>query len=208
MAEIEFKRRGTPVWAVLLVLIVLGAILYGIFGRRAPQTAVAPADSVTTPTGPAAGTPAAPAAPTTPAAPALPPARAFAAWTDSVHVPSAPDAAAGYVADGVRKLGAALRERVPMAGGQHLMVDALADTIAMPSTTETKRTDAMQAAFFAAAYAMRGTPPGEALQTAASRLVLQRPITAQAKSVEDVFKAAGRALRDSLVVAPTQTKAP
>jgi hypothetical protein len=202
MAEIEFKRRGTPVWVVLLALIVLAAILYGIFFRGSPQTAVAPAASGTTPTGPAA-TPAAPAAP---AAPALPPARAFAAWSDSVHVPSAPDAAAGYVADGIRKLGAALRERVPMAGGQHLLVDAMADTIAMPTTTEAKRTDAMQAAFFAAAYAMRGTPPGEALQTSASRLVLQRSITQQAKSVEDVFKAAGRALRDS--IAEPAKKAP
>jgi hypothetical protein len=123
-----------------------------------------------------------------------------------VHVPSAPDAAAGYVADGIRKLGAALRERVPMAGGQHLMVDAMADTIGMPATSDAKRTDAMQAAFFAAAYAMRGTAPGEALQTAASRLTLQRPITAQSKNVEDVFKAAGRALRDS-IVEPTK-KAP
>jgi len=62
MAEIEFQRRGTPVWVVLLALIVLAVAAWFFFLR--PRTANAP--TAATPE----VVPAAPAAPATTTAPA------------------------------------------------------------------------------------------------------------------------------------------
>ncbi len=70
MAEIQFERRGTPLWKVLLGLLAAGAAAFGgyeLMDRDAPATAPA------APTAPAAAPTTAPATPPA-AAPATPPA--------------------------------------------------------------------------------------------------------------------------------------
>ena len=47
MAEIEFKRRGTPLWLVLVVLLALGGAGYFLFARRPAEPVATTADSTT-----------------------------------------------------------------------------------------------------------------------------------------------------------------
>jgi len=191
MAEIEFKRRGTPVWAVLLVLLVVAGILYGVFARRSSQPAPAVTDTLTTPTGPAA----APAPSAATPAPAVSPVDAYAAWADTAKMPTGATPAAHYVATGLRLLVPALKDRAPMAGVQHLMVAAMADTLDMPNLTEAKQTDVAQAAFFAIGYATRSTPTGGALDKAATRVQLKTPLASQRPAIEHFFKTAAQVWR-------------
>jgi 2-oxoglutarate dehydrogenase E2 component (dihydrolipoamide succinyltransferase) len=191
MAEIEFKRRGTPLWAVVVVLLVIAGILYALFGRGRPGTAVAPADT----TAPAVAGDSASRAPATAAAAG--PIADLSTWADSSKMPQAPADAAQYVAQGLRMIVPALKVRAPMAGVQHVMLGAMADTIAMPTTSAAKQTDAAQAAFFATAYAIRDHNAGADLQNAAASFQLKRTLTQQRSQVQSFFKAAARALADT-----------
>jgi hypothetical protein len=193
MAEIEFKRRGTPLWAVVLVLLVIAAALYALFGRGKATPATQPADTAVaaTPNAPTTPTPGAPAAPPTAAGP-IP---AFAAWVDSVKVPASGDVTA-YVSSGLRLLADALQVRAPMAGAQLLMIRAMADTVAMPGSTPEKRLNATQAAFFATQFAMRDKPGAARLENAAQRLDLKTPLTKQREDLQKFFETARDVMRD------------
>lgn len=199
MAEIEFKRRGTPLWAVLLVLLVVAGILYGVFARRGPQPAAGPADTVTTPTGPA---PTAAAPTPAPATPAVAPVDAYVAWADSAKVPTAAPDAAHYVATGLRLLVPVLKERAPMAGVQQLLIGAMADTLDMPTLPESKHAEAAQSAFFAVNYALRGAaakPQGDGassgLENAAAAVRPQAPLRTQRDAVHHFFEVAGQTFK-------------
>jgi hypothetical protein len=192
MAEIEFKRRGTPLWAVVLVLLVIAAALYALFGRGkatpVPQPADTGAAAPNAPATPAAGAPATPAAPAGP----IP---ALAAWADSAKVPPSAEVAP-YVSNGLRLLADALQARAPMAGAQILMIRAMADTVAMPASTPDKQLNATQAAFFATQFAMRDKPGAARLENAAQRLDLKTPLAKQRDDVQRFFKTASEVMRD------------
>ncbi len=186
MAEIEFTRRGTPLWAVVLVLLVLGGVAYYFLrpGRSAPvevgaDTAVVPAAAA-----PSGATPA--------VAPPLAPVPALAKWVDTATTTDA----ASYASAGLRLVASAMEVRAPQAGAQIVMVRAMADTLAMPDLTDKKRTDAAQAAFFATAFAMRTTPGGAKIEHAASVIQLGKPLGAQRNDLQNYFRATSEALTD------------
>lgn len=58
MAEIQFERRGTPLWLVVLVLLVLGAAAFGAYRLFGPGSGPTPAAQ---PEAPATGTTVGPA---------------------------------------------------------------------------------------------------------------------------------------------------
>jgi hypothetical protein len=80
MAEIQFERRGTPLWKVVLGLLAAGAAAFGgyeLLDRDAPSaTAPATAPATSPGTAPTTAPAAAPAAPTTDGSRPLPPAGA------------------------------------------------------------------------------------------------------------------------------------
>lgn len=202
MAEIEFKRRGTPVWAVLLVLLVVAGILYGVFARRGGQPAAVPTDTVTTPTGPAATT-----APAATPAPAVAPLVAYDMWADSAKAPAGGPELARYVASGLRAALPVIKERAPMSGVQQVLISASADTLEMPTTSETKQTEVAQAAFYAVSYAQKTSGAdttkanAAAIENAAAAIQLKTPLSKQRDAVQNFFKSAAKAWRATTVPA-------
>lgn len=209
MAEIDFKRRGTPLWAVLLVLVVIGTALYALFTGRGDQPVTAAADSTET------TTPATPAAPApgqapTPAAPSGPLAQ-LSAWVDSAPAPTGVEQTTAYASRGLTLLADAMQEKAPMAGAQQVLVRAMADTVGQAASTPRKRLDATQAAFFAVVYAMRQTPGGARLENAAQRLELTRPLAEQGQDLKKFFQTARDVFTDpskGLPGAPAPAGAP
>lgn len=197
MAEIEFKRRGTPLWAVVLVLLVVVAIGYFVFGRGNAGSPVS--DSVAATPAPAA--PGAPApGPGTPAAPApaaAPPGIAgLASWVDATTIPAtAGEAQRTTLAEGLRRLASALEQRSPMSGVQILLIRSMADTLVLPNPTANQQINAVQAAFFAAAYALRDAPAGDRMNRAASTLLLTKSISDQRAEIREYFEVARDAMR-------------
>jgi hypothetical protein len=103
-----------------------------------------------------------------------------------------------YIGDGLALLADALQERVPYAGVQVNLVRAMADTLHKPNLPATKYSDAAQSAFFAAAYALKQTNAGNALNAAATDVVVSKPLAQQTEAVEKYFAAAADALRDTI----------
>ena len=193
MAEIQFERRGTPLWLVLLILLLVGAGAYFAFGRRpaAPAPAVS-ADSAQAPATVAATPGAAPAAPAAPSGPSA----EFARFVDAGAFPSAATAQRTYLTDATRKMADVLQERAPSAGVQTVMLRAVADTIAMPSTTPARVAELTQLAMFAFAHALTSAKVDDGrLAPAASALQLGVPLTQQTQQVNDYLKVARDVLR-------------
>jgi len=202
MAEIEFKRRGTPLWVVVLVLLVIAGVLYALFGRhRTPATA----DSTSAAAPTTGGSPSVSAAPsgaggqTSAGAPASNvPATAvgrLSVWADSAKMPSDAATQRGYIAEGIGRLAGALEEAMPQAGAQYVLVKALADSVRLPNRTPNQVINDLQASFFAAAYPLRDYTNGQHVNDAASAIQLTRPIGQQRAEIEKYFKAAAAAFR-------------
>ena len=210
MAEIEFKRRGTPLWAVVLALLIVAAIVWALVVRRhAPAAVAADSAAAITPTDSAkkaAGAKAAARAPMTAPAAATGPSTQFAAWTDSAKMPAAADAQPAHIGEGLQLLAGALAERVPLAGVQVNMIRAMADTLRMPSLKPSQYLNATQAAFFAAAYALRQTSASTPLSEKATAILLTKPLAQQASQIQSFFATAGQVLKAP--IKPQSTPAP
>lgn len=218
MADIEFKRRGTPLWLVLLVLAVLGIAAYFIFERRGADPAQqvgAPADSA------AAAAPVAAAAPAGPqgAAPLPPPAGNSGAAAEFVRFLGAqPFPATGAAAQrtqltqAVRHMSGVVQQHAPGSGLQIVLLNAVADTMAMPDTKPERLTDLTQLAFYAFGHAMgENTPVGRKLTQLASQIQLGTPIGEQVPQVRSYFAEARDVVRDpqrALQAAPPPTAPP
>jgi hypothetical protein len=186
MAEIEFKRRGTPLWAVLLALIVIALIVWFVL-RKPPgaPTAAAPAPAPTA-TQPSTPAPA--------AAPPQTPAERFSAYVDSQ--PTVPDAAtASYVADGLSRLADAMQEKYPASGVQLNLIRAMSDSLRLPGIAPRRQTDMAQAAFFAAGYVISHNDAAGPVTQAASSVQLEQPLPKQLPAVRKVFRAARDAIK-------------
>jgi hypothetical protein len=202
MAEIEFKRRGTPVWAVVLVLLVIAVVLYFVFGRHtgAPATQAADTSSTAPAAAPAPGAASGStgAAATSPAAPAaaVTGIGRFAAWVDSAKMPSDAASQAEYLGAGLSSLADALKERAPQAGAQYVLVRALADTVRMPNRTPKDQVNSVQAAFFATSYALRDYTGGQKLGVSASSIQLTKGLGDQKTEIQKFFKSARDVMRN------------
>jgi hypothetical protein len=167
MAEIEFKRRGTPLWLVLLVLAVLGGGAWFFLESRPDAPTVTAADSaaaVTATPGAAAPAAAAPAAPTSAVA-------QFARFSDTGRLPGGDADQRKYIGDAMRLMAGVLREKAPNNGVQINLLQAIADTLAMPDTKAERVPDLTQLAFFAYAYALNDAKVDDGkLTSAASQL--------------------------------------
>jgi hypothetical protein len=188
MAEIEFKRRGTPLWLVLLVLLVVGGgAAYFLLDRRpdTPATATA-ADSTATAAAPTTG--AAPA-PTGAAGPSGPTAE-FVRFADTGRLPSEEGATQRtYLAQAMRLMSGVLRDKAPAKGVQITMLQAIADTLAMPETKSDRVSDLVQLGFFAYAYALNDAKVDDGkLSTAAGQLQPNVAIGRQATLVNSYLR--------------------
>jgi len=214
MAEIEFKRRGTPLWAVVLALLIVAAIVWALVVRRhAPAAVAADSAAAITPTDSAkkaAGAKAAARAPMTAPAAATGPSTQFAAWTDSAKMPAAADAQPAHIGEGLQLLAGALAERVPLAGVQVNMIRAMADTLRMPNLKASQYTNATQAAFFAVGYALRQTTAAQPLNDKATVISLTKPLAQQGPEVRSFFTTAAKVLRAPIAKdsAPAKPVAP
>jgi hypothetical protein len=194
MAEIEFKRRGTPLWLVLLILLLLGAGAYFAFGRRPDAATVATGAN---PAQTAAATPAPGATGATPPAAAGGPSVEFARFVDAGAFPTAAPAQRTYLIDATRKMADVLQERAPSSGVQTVMLRAIADTIAMPDTKPARIADLTQLAMFAFAHALTGAKVDDGrLAPAAGAVQAAVPLTQQTQQVNAYMKAARDLLRD------------
>ncbi len=205
MAEIEFKRRGTPLWLVLLILLVVGGGAYAWFAGRggdpATQTAATPAAGSPAPATPAPGASSPSAAP----APAAGPAAELVRFVGTREYPGT-DAAAqrAYLVEGVRHLATAATQLAPTSGVQINLLRAVADTLALPETTPRRMTDLTQLAFFAFGHAMgSGSAVGVRLQEEAGQLQPGVAIGQQSKAVRNFFRTAA-----DLVQNPQRANAP
>jgi len=213
MAEIEFERRGTPLWKVVLALLVVAAIVWAILARRGGGT---PALADSTATAPASDSAAAAAAKNVPPAPVTAPAATagpsaqFATWADTSKMPSGGDQQAAYVGGGLQLLAGALQERVPLAGVQVNMIRAMADTLRMPNLKASQYTNATQAAFFAVGYALRQTTAAQPLNDKATVISLTKPLAQQGPEVRSFFTTAAKVLRAPIAKdsAPAKPVAP
>ena len=183
MAEIEFKRRGTPLWAVVLGLIVIALIVWVVVRQMggAPTTV---ADTTATP---AATTPAAPAAPP------QTPAERYAAFVDSAPTVAEGETAV-YVADGLGRLADAMQQKYPANGVQVNLIRAMSDSLRLPGVAPRRQTDMAQAALFAAGFAIN---PGDAagpVTQAASAVQLDKTLHQQLDVVRKVFRTARDAM--------------
>jgi hypothetical protein len=203
MAEIEFKRRGTPLWAVLLVLLVLALVVWLFLRGRVDDEAIRTPAPAPTPTQP---TPGAPPTGQSPPAPTASPVAEYSSFVTGRPAP-APTEIPAYVSDGLRLLAGAIQERHPASGVQTNLLRAMADSLRLPDITPARQTDMAQAAFFAAAYAMGRGGAGDRVNTAASQVRLQVPLREQMPAVLGVFRAAKSAL-DSAGTAPPAGAAP
>lgn len=191
MAEIEFKRRGTPLWAVVLVLLVIAGVLYALFGRGGSTRATADSTSAAAPTTSDS------AAPSKVAEAPLTPLAAFAKWADTAKAPTDQAGAAAYVGQGVRMLGKALEERAPMAGAQHVLLRALADTISMPTTPAPHAVQSARLAFNAASYALGNTAGAQRIVASIQGIDEKKSLAAQGAVFKDAFRDVAKALPDS-----------
>lgn len=186
MAEIDFKRKGTPLWLVLLILMVLGAGGYFLLGRRpepAPQAVATDAPTAT-------------AAAATPAAAPLAPTAAFAKFANERRFPPT-DAAAqrSFLSDASRQLSTVLQERAPDKGVQIALLRSVADTIAMAETKVERLPDLTQLAFFVFANAFSGNRAGSApLNSFAARVQPNVAIGRQAQAIQGFVDAVREAL--------------
>jgi hypothetical protein len=202
MAEIEFKRRGTPLWAVVLALAVIGVALWLIFGRGDAAGPAATDPAAPGQAAPAPGTPGSPSTPSTGAAPSPPGAAAptggavgaFAAFVAEQRTPAGTEVGP-YVGEGLQRLAAALQERYPTAGVQVVLIRAMSDSLRLPGLAPERQTDMAQAAFFAAGFAMGRAGPGGNVGAAASQIELRRPLARQLPAVRSAFTAARDALQ-------------
>ncbi|MBV9879407.1 MAG: hypothetical protein JO180_02880 [Gemmatirosa sp.] len=208
MAEIEFKRRGTPLWVVVVALLVVAGLVWALIGRGKGAAPV-PADTAATSAAPGAATPVAPppvnSAAAAPAS-ATGPVAKFVAWVDTSKPPTEAAAERAEYASGIRLLADALQERVPMAGAQIVLARAMADSLALPGATQSQAINALQAAFFAVSYAMRGTPPGARMNDVASNLQLTKSIGAQREDIGKFFVTARNAMYDPSQKQPSQNE--
>ncbi|AHG91201.1 hypothetical protein J421_3664 [Gemmatirosa kalamazoonensis] len=198
MAEIEFERRGTPLWKVVLALLVVAAIVWAILARRGGGTPALADSTAATPATDSAAAAAAknvPPAPVTAPAAAAGPSAQFATWADTSKMPSGGDQQAAYVGDGLQLLAGALQERVPLAGVQVNMIRAMADTLRMPNLKASQYTNATQAAFFAVGYALRQTTAAQPLNDKATVISLTKPLAQQGQEVRSFFTTAAKVLR-------------
>lgn len=214
MADIEFKRRGTPLWLVLLVLVALGAAAYFIFERRGADTTQQAAASTDTTAAPAAT--AAPAGPQS-SAPLPPPAGNTGAAAELVRFLGAqPFPATGaaaqrtHLTQAVRLMSGVAQQHAPGSGVQIVLLNAVADTMAMPDTKAERLTDLTQLAFFAFGHAMgENTPVGRKLTQLASQIQLGTPIGEQVTPVRRYFAEAREVVRDpQKALQPPPTVAP
>ncbi|MGZ8469096.1 MAG: hypothetical protein ACXW61_06440 [Gemmatirosa sp.] len=188
MAEIDFKRRGTPLWLVLLVLLVVGGgAAYFLLDRR-PDTpaATAVADSAATTGAPATGAAPAAAAPAGPSGPTA----EFVRFADTQRLPTTDGAAQRtYLAETMRLMSGVLRDKAPAKGVQITMLQAIADTLAMPDTKTERVADLVQLGFFAYAYALNDSKVDDGkLTTAAGQLQPNVAIGRQAPLVNDFLR--------------------
>jgi hypothetical protein len=194
MAEIEFKRRGTPLWLVLLILLLVGAVAYFAFGRGRDAATVA---ATPNPAPTAAATPAPGATGATPPAATGGASAEFARFVDAGAFPAAAAAQRTYLTDATRKMADVLQERAPSSGVQTVMLRAIADTLAMPDTKPARIADLTQLAMFAFAHALTGAKVDDGrLAPAAGAVQPAVPLTAQTRQVNDYMKAARDLLRD------------
>lgn len=206
MAEIQFERKGTPVWLVVLILAVVATAAYFLLARRpepAAQTATA-TDSTTA----TAVAPAAPAAP-------LGPSAEYVKFATERRFPK-DDAAAQrpFLSDVARHLSSVLQERAPTQGVQILLLKSIADTIAMPDTKASRLPDLTQLAFFVFANAYKaGAQGNSSLVDFAGRIQPNVPVGTQARDIQAYLDAArdqlrpGGVKRDSTLPAPPATPA-
>ena len=188
MAEIEFKRRGTPLWVVLLALIVVALVVWLVVRQHGgAPTAAAPTPAPTT-TAPA------PPGAQAPAAPPQTPAERYAAVVDSL--PAVPaTGTATYVAEGLSRVADALQEKYRASGVQVNLIRAMSDSLRLPGIVTRRQTDMAQAAFFAAGYAISRTDAAGPVTQAASAVQLEQPLDKQLPAVRKVFKTARDAIK-------------
>lgn len=207
MAEIEFKRRGTPLWVVLLALILI-ALAVWLFVRRSSDATPTPAPATPTTPAPATTTP-----PPTGATPAPAPAAAaaplavYSAFVDSTASVSGAEVTR-YVAEGLRRLADAMQQATPGNGVQINLVRAMADSLRLPDIAPRRQADMAQAAFFAAGYALnRGNAAGD-VSTAASQVQLDRTLQQQVPQIRNVFVKARDAMKGGAPNAPAGAPVP
>jgi hypothetical protein len=188
MAEIEFKRRGTPLWLVLLVLLVVGGgAAYFLLDRRPETPASAGAADSTAATGAAApsGAPTA-AAPTAASGPTAD----FVRFADTQRLPTEEGGTQRtYLSEAMRLMAGVLRDKAPSKGVQITMLQAIADTLAMPGTKAERVADLVQLGFFAYAYALNDSKVDDGkLTTAAGQLQPNVAIGRQATLVNGYLR--------------------
>lgn len=186
MAEIEFKRRGTPLWVVVLALIVIALVAWFFVRRAAAPAAPATPTPATAPATPATGA-------ATPAPAAATPLAAYSAFVDSL--PKRGGDAAVVVSDGLRLLAGALQQQYPNNGVQVNLVRAMADSLRLPGVTPRRQADMAQAAFFATAFAMGRGGAGDTVNVAAAQVLLDKSLSQQMPAVRRAFEAASRTLK-------------
>ena len=207
MAEIEFKRRGTPLWLVLLILLVVGgAAAYFLIDRRppAPVTAVA-AESAATAAPAPGGAPAAAAEPT-----ATGPTAAFVRFADTRRLPTDEGATQrAFLGEALRLMSGVLQEKAPARGVQITLLQAVADTLAMPETKAERVPDLVQLAFFAYAYALNDSKVDDGrLTTAAGQLQPNVALGKQAQQVNSYLRLSRDVLTGATSKGADTVKAP
>lgn len=207
MAEIEFKRRGTPLWLVLLILLVVGgAAAYFLIDRRPPAPVTATtADSAATAATAPGGAPAAAAAP----APTGP-TSAFVRFADTRRLPTDEGATQrAFLGEALRLMSAVLQEKAPAKGVQITLLQAVADTLAMPETKAERVPDLVQLAFFAYAYALNDSKVDDGrLTTAAGQLQPNIALGKQAQQVNSYLRLSRDVLTGATSKGADTVKAP
>ena len=212
MAEIEFKRRGTPLWLVLLILLVVGgAAAYFLIDRRPPAPVTATtADSAATAAPAPGGAPAAAAEPA-----ATGPTAAFVRFADTRRLPTDEGATQrAFLGEALRLMSGVLQEKAPAKGVQITLLQAVADTLAMPETKAERVPDLVQLAFFAYAYALNDSKVDDGrLTTAAGQLQPNVALGRQAQQVNGYLRLSrdllsGRTPKGADTVKAPRTSAP
>ncbi len=208
MAEIDFKRRGTRLWLVLLIrLVVGGGAAYCLLDRGPGARVATAADSAATNAAPSTpGAPAAGAAPTTTSGPTA----AFVRFADTRRLPTDDGSTQrAYLGEALRLMSGVLQEKAPAKGVQINMLQAIADTLAMTETKAERVPDLVQLAFFAYAYALKDSKVDDgSLTTAAGQLQPNVALGKQAQQVNGYLRLSRDILTGTTPKAADTVRAP